>query len=165
MKTKELPKERAVEVTERPVAPDMTYLPQALVDHFSAQGYCVTMASKLPENVGALAGYGRHPIALNDLPPELSQGDGLALRKEGIWVDPSGLLYKGDCYIFIQSEEHREAQLQEGMRIWLDQADDDDAMGEKAEELTAQIAANSQGHPDVGFVVPNKTGARMRLGL
>lgn len=164
MKTKEI-KERTVEVTERPIAPDMTYLPPALVDHFSAQGYCVTMASKLPENVGALAGYGRHPIALRDLPPELSESDGLSLRKEGVWIDPSGLLYKGDCYIFIQSEAHREYQLQEGMNAWLGQADDDEAMGEKAEELTAQIMAGSQGRPDVGYVIPNKTGAKVRLGI
>lgn len=132
-------KERVAEVTERPIQPDMTVLPQALIDHFEAQGFRVTMASRMPEEVGKLSGYARHPIALSDLPEALRENNGLTLRKSGIWTDPSGLLYKGDCYIYQQAYDAYEAQMAEGRELWLQQ-DRDSVDAEKAAELSAELA-------------------------
>lgn len=131
-------KERVAEVTERPISPDMTYLPAELVDHFEAQGFKVTMASRLPDEVAKLAGYARHPIAISDLPEELQERNGLALRKYGIWTDPAGLLYKGDCYLYQQSYEAHDAQMAEGRDMWLQQ-DRGEVDHERAEELTDKI--------------------------
>jgi len=149
------PKERVVEVTERPIQPDMTFLPEALVNHFTAQGFRVTMASRMPEEVSKLAGYNRHPVAISDLPDELQANNGLMLRKNGVWVDPSGLLFKGDCYVYIQAQDAYEAQMAEGRDLWLQQ-DREEVDYEKAAELSAELAAKT-GNSDYARVTVQST--------
>jgi hypothetical protein len=150
-------RERALEVTERAIPPDGTYLPPELVDHFSAQGYVVTMASRFPEEVGRLAGYGRHPVALLDLPEAMQANGGLALRQAGVWISPEGLLFKGDCYVYIQSEDSRDQQLQEGMNMWMQQ-DRASLMEDEAQELSNKIAAMNGGNADIGRVTVQNGG-------
>lgn len=140
---------------------DGTYLPPELTDHFEAQGYRVTMASKFPEVVGTLAGNGRHPVALSDLPPELQANNGLKLRQSGVWLDPAGMLFKGDCFIYIQPQDAYEAQVAEGRDLWLlqDREDVPDGQAAAMNDLIASGAKGAGRSPeDVGFVQVHRGG-------
>lgn len=141
-------KSRQIEVKERPVEPDLSSLPDELVDHYSAQGMRLTLASRHDNNVSRLSVRGRHPVALQDLPESLAADKALALRKLGIYVTPDGILYKGDCFIFAQPLDAYEAQMKEGLLAW-SQQDSPNTVEDTAEELTGMLRSRKLGHVGV----------------
>jgi hypothetical protein len=130
--------ERIIQVTERPMERDESVLPDEIVDHFKALGFRVLLASRNENNVTRLAGYGQHPVHLDDLSEELRTAPRM-LRRFGIFLDPSGFLYKGDCFLFQQSVDNQEYYAQEARRSW-DQQNENAASEDQGAMLTDMIA-------------------------
>jgi hypothetical protein len=110
-------------VPRREAVRDLSCLPEQVNNYFTSKGYRVTLASMHQTAVMQLSTDERFPLCLPDIEDE---GDREEMRKalvrQGFQIK-EGFPTRGDCYIYVQPERARDAQLQRGLAVWLGQDD------------------------------------------
>lgn len=110
-------------VPRREAVPDLSSLPHAVADYFGSKGYSVTLASMHQTAVMQMSVDQRFPLCLEDVADETARQEmKQALTRTGFQIK-EGFPQRGDCYIYIQPVEAREAQLRRGLAVWLHQDD------------------------------------------
>lgn len=125
----------------REAIPDLSTVPPMVKDFFAARGYRVTLASGAPASVQVLSTHQRFPLNLDEIvKPDIREEIKSTLVKYGFRVDQSGFPMRGDCMLFVQSEQAREAQLARGRMIYQHQ-DDPASLDEALTDINQRFSA------------------------
>jgi hypothetical protein len=131
--------ERVLEVTRLAPAPDLSYIPEVVVEAFAAAGYRVFLASNLEQNVALMSTRERHPLLVESIPSEELQ----KIFRQGLYgfrVQPDGSIRKGDCLIYVQPIEAFEHYARQDYADWARQDSPESVLAE-VDELNQMIMA------------------------
>jgi hypothetical protein len=128
-------RQKRVEITEAPAERDLSSIPESVTAHFAAVGMHASLASSHENVVAQSANRQQYALTIEDLPEDVEVRKALLgdLRVFGFRQTPDGMIKRGDCYLYIQSEDSREAYFQEGREQWNRQNSLDAAMNQAAE--------------------------------
>lgn len=135
-------RQKRIEVVEAPAERDLSSIPEAVTDYFASAGMHASLASAHETVVAQSAIAQRYAITTDDFPEDPAVRKMLTddLRQYGFRITPEGMVKRGDCYLYIQSEEAREAIFREGRELW-ERQNSLEAAHNQAAEIQGMIPA------------------------
>lgn len=136
-------RERLVPVQEAPRRVEFAHIPQEILDFFSARGKVATLASGHVEYVPALAAYERFPVEEDEFGAAWETEFKPLLKRHGFYFQ-GGYIRKGDCVLYAQSAEARDAQISEGFVHFINNRRSVSDQMSELEELLGQHEATAR---------------------
>lgn len=112
--------ERRIEVEsiDRSLIPDLSEIPEDIRVFLESTGRVLSLASSDPNYIAARTLCGSYPVNLDHDVEESQRADfKRTCIRRGFLVDPTGVIRRGDCLLYVQDSRDRDAELDIAARV------------------------------------------------
>lgn len=140
------------------LAPDLSTIPQSIRVILEATGKIASLASSHPNYISMRSLSESYPVSVtHDVPESQRETFTHECRRNGFVIDPTGVVRRGDCLLYVQEPAAREYELEVAARIArsyeFNETDTDRIKDALPESVRRYLSLHMEG-PDVARKVP-----------